>query len=57
MVADRVTIVELERALRNTRSKVLDFTIDQLEDTDKLLNDAVMAIKLEMLFREKEAQQ
>jgi hypothetical protein len=57
MVADRVTIVELERALRNTRSKVLDFTIEQLEDTDKLLNDAVMAIKLEMLFREKEAQQ
>ena len=51
----QATIKELERAVRNARWQMLDFTPEQLQNTDRLLNDALMAVKLETLSRTKEA--
>lgn len=55
MVVAQATIVDLERSLRIVRSQMLDLSPQQLQDTDKLLNDALMAVKLETLSRKKEA--
>lgn len=53
-MVDQATLNELERALRNARWKMLDFTPKQLQDTQRLLEDAVMAVKLEAFSRQKE---
>ncbi len=55
MVVAQATILDLERSLRIVRSQMLDLSPQQLQDTDKLLNDALMAVKLETLSRKKEA--
>jgi hypothetical protein len=55
MVIAQATIADLERSLRIVRSQMLDLSPQQLQDTDKLLNDALMAVKLETLSRKKEA--
>lgn len=56
MVVAQATLSDLERSLRNVRSQMLDLSPEQLQDTDRLLNDALMAVKLEHYARKKEAQ-
>jgi hypothetical protein len=56
MVVAQATLTDLERSLRNVRSQIIDLSPEQLHNTDKLLNDALMAVKLERFSRTKEAQ-
>lgn len=53
-MVDQTTLKDVERALRNARWKILDFDLKQLEDTQRLLEDAVMAFQLEAFSRQKE---